>query len=315
MIDTLIVVKDNSYGLTRDAELLAAALGEAGVGTEIAGIADRSLFDWLLRRKRAGRIIHIERVFPRWTSAGETNVLVPNQERFPLRHLGRLRGIDLVLAKTHEAVRAFAGKGAPVDYLGFTSEDRHDPSVQKDWRRVLHLAGGSTLKGTEDVLALWARHPEWPELVLVQKRENAPRHVPANVRLIDGYIEDTELRRLQNECGIQLCPSRSEGWGHNIVEGLSCGALVIATDAPPMNEHVRTEFGLLVAAPRAEPRHLGTNYYVDPPSLETVIGLAIDMPEARKADMGARARQQFIAIDRDFHAAVGRLMAGQRACD
>ncbi|MBL8577063.1 MAG: glycosyltransferase [Mesorhizobium sp.] len=313
MIGTLIVVKDNSYGLTRDAELLAGALTQAGVDAQIAGIADRSPVDWLLQRKRARRIIHIERVFPRWTNAGATNILIPNQERFPRRHLGRLRGIDLVLAKTREAGRSFEGRGAPVDYLGFTSQDRIDITIQKDWGRVLHLAGGSTLKGTEDVLALWERHPEWPELMLVQKRENAPVHVPANVRLIDDYVSDAELRRLQNECGIHLCPSRSEGWGHNIIEGLSCGALVIATDAPPMNEHVNAEFGLLVASTRSEPRHLGTNYYVDVPALERAIGSAIDMPPEQKAAAGARARERFVAIDRDFHAAVGRLLAAQAA--
>ncbi|MEQ1943989.1 glycosyltransferase [Mesorhizobium sp. VNQ89] len=313
MIDTLIVVKDNSYGLTRDAELLATALAEAGIAAEIAGIADRSPMDWLLRRKRARRIIHIERVFPRWTNAGEANILVPNQERFPHRHLRRLRGIDLILAKTREAARSFEGRGAPVDYLGFTSEDRLDSAVQRDWGRVLHLAGGSTLKGTEDVLALWERHPEWPELLLVQKRENAPANVPTNVRLIDGYMSDAELRRLQNECGIHLCPSRSEGWGHNIVEGLSCGALVIATDAPPMNEHVSAEFGLLVAANRQEPRHLGTNYYVDVSVLERAIGSAIAMPQEHKVARGALARDRFVAIDRDFSAAVRRLLGSQSA--
>lgn len=315
MIDTLIVVKDNSYGLTKDAELLAMALAESGIETLIAGIGDRSLLDWLLRRKRARRIVHVERVFPRWTNAGETNVLVPNQERFPRRHLRRLRGIDLILAKTREAARSFAGRGTPVDYLGFTSEDRHDPTVDRDWGRVLHLAGGSTLKGTEDVLALWERHPEWPELVLVQKRGNAPGRVPANVRLIDDYLSDAELRRLQNECGIHLCPSRSEGWGHNIVEGLSCGALVIATDAPPMNEHVSAGFGLLVASSRLEPRHLGTNYYVDPQALERAIGSAIDMPVQRKIALGAQARDRFIAIDRDFRLAVGRLLPGPHVSD
>jgi glycosyltransferase involved in cell wall biosynthesis len=310
MIDTLIVVKSNQYGLTRDATLLADALAAAGVATEIAGIHDRPLLDRVLGRRRARRIIHLERVFPQWTNAAEVNVLVPNQERFPRRHLHRLRRTDLILAKTHEAVGAFAGRGVPVEYLGFTSEDRFDPQVAKDWGRVLHLAGGSTLKGTEDVLALWERHPEWPELVLVQKRQNAPSKVPANVRLITGYAGDEELKRLQNECGIHLCPSRSEGWGHNLVEGMSCGALVITTDAPPMNEHVYADYGLLVAAQRSKPRHMGTCHFVDMGALEAVVGAAIAMPAVRKAQMGEMARSRVLEIDREFRQRVNSLLAG-----
>lgn len=311
MIDTLIVVKNNSYGLTRDATLLASALVNAGVRTEVAGIHDRPLLDRLLGRRRARRIIHLERVFPQWAGAAEVNVLVPNQERFPRRQLGRLRKMDLILAKTHEAVGAFAGHGVPVEHLGFTSEDRFDPGVAKDWSRVLHLPGGSTLKGTEDVLALWERHPEWPQLVLVQKLQNAPSKVPANTRLITGYASDEELKRLQNECGIHLCPSRSEGWGHNLVEGMSCGALVITTDAPPMNEHVRAEYGLLVKAPHSKPRHMGTSHFVDILALETAVGAAIEMPASRKAEMGGLARSSFLEIDRMFHGRVGSLLASQ----
>lgn len=309
MIDTLIVVKSNQYGLTRDAKLLASALVDAGVETEVAGISERPLLDRLLGRRRARRIIHLERVFPQWVSAGEVNVLVPNQERFPQRHLRRLRKVGLILAKTHEAGSAFASRGVPVEHLGFTSEDRFDPKISKDWRRVLHLAGGSTLKGTEDVLALWERHPEWPELVLVQKRQNAPQKVPGNVRLINGYADDDELRRLQNECGIHLCPSRSEGWGHNLVEGLSCGALVITTDAPPMNEHVRAEYGMLVTPARVQPRHMGTCHFVDMKALEATVKAAIEMPASRKTEMGALARSRFLEIDSAFRERVGSLLA------
>ncbi len=311
MIDTLIVVRNNQYGLTRDAELLQAALAEAGVEAAIAGIGDRPLRDRLTGRRRARCIVHVERVFPQWIGAAETNLLVPNQERFPKRHLGRLDRIDAVLAKTREAVTAFSGHGVPVDYLGFVSADRRDPAVAKDWRRILHLAGGSTLKGTEDVLALWQRHPEWPELVLVQKRRNAPHSVPPNVRLISGYVDDGELRRLQNVCGIHLCPSRAEGWGHNLVEGLSCGAVVIATDAPPMNEHVAAGCGIPVPAARAERRHLGQCHFVESGSLEQAIQAAIDMPEAQKAAMGAAARRRYEEIRREFPARVARLLVGR----
>ena len=163
------------------------------------------------------------------------------------------------------------------------------------------------------MLALWERHPEWPELVLVQKRQNAPRKVADNVKLITGYVDNSSLRRLQNECGIHLCPSRSEGWGHNLVEGLSCGALVITTDGAPMNEHVRPEFGLLVTAPRAERRHMGTYHFVDMGALGAAITAAIGMPAARKAEMGDLARKRFLEIDRAFRERVGSLLGGLAA--
>jgi glycosyltransferase involved in cell wall biosynthesis len=146
--------------------------------------------------------------------------------------------------------------------------------------------------------------------VLVQKLQNAPSKVPANVRLITGYAGDEHLRRLQNECGIHLCPSRSEGWGHNLVEGMSCGALVITTDAPPMNEYVRADYGLLVTAPRTERRHMGTCHFVDLAALEVAVTTAIDMPATRKSEMGDLARSHFLEIDRAFRERVGSLLAG-----
>ena len=53
-----------------------------------------------------------------------------------------------------------------------------------------------------------------------------------------------------------------------------------------MNEHVRPEFGLLVAAERSEARHLGTNHFVGLPALEQAIGAAIGMSWSAKQRMG-----------------------------
>ena len=248
MIDTLIVVKNNQYGLTRDAELLAGAMREAGVPVEIAGISDRGIVDRLLGRRSARRMIHIERVSRNWIGAAEENMLVPNQERFPRRQLGRLRRIDLVLAKTVEACAAFAGYGVPIEHLGFTSEDRFDPAVRKDWNRVLHLAGGARSRAPKTCLRCGSGTPNGPNSCWSRSGRTRSGKVADNVKLITGYVDNSSLRRLQNECGIHLCPSRSEGWGHNLVEGLSCGALVITTDGAPMERGTPgPEFGLLVS--------------------------------------------------------------------
>ena len=309
MIDNLVVAKSNDYGLDRDAALLSEAIRQAGSSVESSRISDRRLWDRIVKRQAAQRIIHIERAFPNWFSAAGENVLIPNQERFPRRHIGRLQGIDRVLAKTRHAAGIFSDLGAATEYLGFTSPDRCDSDIDKDWKRFFHLAGGSTLKGTEDVLSLWARHPQWPELVVVQKARNAPAQVPDNVTLISSYLEDGELGRLQNACGIHICPSRSEGWGHHIVEAMSCGALVLTTDAPPMNEHVSEECGLVIAYARTESRHLGSNYYVDPDALESAIETALAMTDREKIELGSNARQRYLQIDADFHNRVAETLA------
>ncbi|QEE44413.1 glycosyltransferase family 4 protein [Rhizobium sp. WL3] len=301
-LDILIVNKDNSFGLTRDTSLLIAALASIGRSEGVAtkGIRARPLLDWLFRRKQARTIIHIERAFPRWYSAADVNLLCPNQERFPRRHIGRLKNIDLVLAKSRHAEEIFRSLGVATAYVGFTSEDRLDETVPKNWRSFFHLAGGSTLKGTEDVIDLWSRHPEWPQLTLVQRDPHPKASGVANIRVVSGYITDADLKQLQNSCGIHLCPSRSEGWGHHLVEALSVGAVTVTTDGPPMNEHVTSDCGMLVACTRTEPRHLGTNYHVDVTALEQVVETLLTMDDTQKQALGAAARRRFLDIDTGF---------------
>ena len=298
--DVAIVGRHNRYGLSRDAEILRQALESIGIQAAALDKRKRPWMDRLRRREVAELVIHLERVHTAWLGAASRHVLIPNQERFPKRHLGRLRRVDRVLAKTRHAQEIFAGLGAASTRLGFTSPDRYDPAVPRDGKRFFHLAGGSTLKGTEDILALWATHPEWPELVLVQKQANAPESVPSNVTLHCDYLDDDALKQLQNACGVHLCPSRSEGWGHNIVEAMSCGAVVVTTDAPPMNEHVTADCGVLVPTRRSEPRHIGRNFFVDPSALETTVAqLVTASPDAAKS-LGVKARERFEELNRGF---------------
>ncbi|MBX3577293.1 MAG: glycosyltransferase family 4 protein [Rhizobiaceae bacterium] len=313
MIEWLIVGRSNNYGLTSDARLLADAIREAGGEPGYSRVRARGFKDWLTRKKLGSTVVHLERTFPRWLTGGDRHWLIPNQERFPHRQKLLLRRVDRVLAKTRHAQHIFSRLGVRTIYLGFTSHDRHDPAVKKDWNRFFHLAGGSTLKGTEDVLALWSVHPEWPELVLVQKAENAPGAVPANVKLMSGYLDDHGLKRLQNQCGIHLCPSRAEGWGHNIVEGLSTGSVVVTTDAPPMNELVDENCGIVVPYDGSEPRHLGTSFRVDRQALEAVIQSLIQMPETEKVRLGAAARRRFLSLDAAFRRRVRDVFAADVA--
>lgn len=305
----LVIVKNNGYGLTKDAELLSAVLADIGFTVDVARPGPRGWLQRPLGRRRYDVAFHLERAFPEWRRFAPLNLLFPNQERFPRRHLGRLRGIDAVLTKTAHAKAIFAELGANAIDVGFLSRDLFDETVKKDWRGVMHLAGASTAKGTEDILAIWARHPEWPELVLVQKRSNLPARLPANVRPYADFISDEALRGLMNRCGIHLCPSRSEGWGHYIHEAAGCGAVAITTDAPPMNEFLDADSGVLVPVCRQEPRHLGTNYFVDPKALEAAIEDTLRTEPRLLEERGQRARQGFLEIRAAFPARLAETLS------
>jgi glycosyltransferase involved in cell wall biosynthesis len=300
MKSALILGRINGAGLDRDAALLSVALEAAGVETRcppwksLCAAFDASL--------RADAAIHLERVAPRWwKQKASIHILIPNQERYPLRLLGKLRRIDQVWCKTRHAAEIFAKHHPDVRYIGFTSEDCLLESIKPDYGKFIHLAGRSTFKNTALVLDLWQKHPEWPRLTLIQHPDNAPAKVPANIDLISRHLPDAELRELQNSHGIHLCPSISEGWGHYIVEAMSCRAVVVTTDAPPMNELIAADRGVFVQYNCSEPRHLGHNFFVDSMALEIAIQTLITKPQDEKQQLGVAARKWFDLNNVDFN--------------
>ena len=305
----LIVSRQNGFGLDHDVRILKGALAQAGIEAAVALPRDLGILGALRGRKMADRIIHVERVHWRWLNAANEHFVIPNQERFPPRQLRALRRVDHVLAKTRHAELIFSALGLPTTLMGFTSEDCRAPGIAKDWSRCLHVAGRSTMKGTDDLIAAWAGHPDWPELVIVQDPSMPRPEVPGNITLLRTYMAEDELHRLQNGCGIHLCPSRSEGWGHTISEAMSCGAVVITTDAPPMNEFIDDSSGVLAPYDRRESRHLGECYFVNVMELECRIEQVLAMGTDAKADMGRAARLRFEENDRRFRARLGAFFA------
>lgn len=296
-----IIARTNGVGLDRDVDLIHEALTDGGFDVTVShcrGISPLRRF--FPEKPRYDANLFLERVFPRWFGSAQTNLLIPNQERFPERHLPHLKQIDTILCKSRHAEDIFSGRGFPTEFIGFTSTDLFDPSIKPDYQSFFHLAGRSTLKGTETILDLWQKHPEWPQLTVVQCKENAPEIIPENVSLITDYIPHEEIKQHLNCHGIHLCTSLSEGWGHYIVEAMSCKAVVITTDAPPMNELITPARGVLVPYKQSEPRHLGTNYYIDPIKLEKNIQQLLLMTPDKKQTYGDHARTWFKQNDQQF---------------
>ena len=311
MLRVNILSHVHGLGLNRTVGVLSEALRFAGFRVSVTTF-DR---DWYLRawrgRKRLPKLfahgrfrydvnLFLETPVADWFPTARVNCLVPNQEWVRHNEVEVLPGLDWILCKTQLALEIFEQRGFRAVKLGFSSVDRHDPAVCREPNSCVHIAGRSTQKGTLVLTRVWARHPEWPTLFVYSQEQHMDIAPAANIRWHRDFLEDNELRRVQNTHTIHLCPSEAEGWGHYIVEAMSCKAVVVTTDAPPMNEIVAPSRGFLVPYGRTEPQGFGMGYYVDEEALEKKIAQVLRVSPGERDSLGANAREWYAQNDLHF---------------
>ena len=205
---------------------------------------------------------------------------------------------DLILCKTKEAQRLFSKHNPNTMYISFTCDDCYLSNSIKSYKLIQHFAGSSNQKGTYSVENVWLRNSGYPTLYLI-KNSLSRLSAGHNIMQINGYISQYILKILQNTCGIHLCPSENEGFGHSILEAMSTEGVVVTTNAPPMNEFI-DDPRCLVAYNGTGSQYLATTYYVDPASLEKTVNALLDLPEAELIKIGKRNRQFYLENDAFF---------------
>lgn len=325
---------NNGVGLRRSSTIVADTLRKAGFQVEINGVYNLPLLPYNFKGlRRVKRYVHTkyltakhwlglqllqnahllpiydinifhEQVDPMWFPFAHINCFIPNQEWFFEHWRPYLQKFDLILCKTEYAQKIFADLGCKTEFISFTSSDRWEISLEKDDNTYFHLAGKSTQKGTNQLVEVWKNHPDWHNLTIVQhptnKQNITAKDIPKNINYISDYLDDNFLRKYQNSYGIHLCPSEAEGFGHYIVEAMSCKSLILTTNAPPMNELITESRGILVDYYRTKPQGVGLNYYVDPSDLERKIDYTMGMNSISKKILGENARDWYLENDRFF---------------
>lgn len=285
MTSLAIYYADNGVGLTRDARILTKLLSRYDV--KIVDV------DWTGYVK-ADIAFHLE--LPSMSALKHTpiNILIPNQDWWHWG-IGSLNRFTYIACKTQHGLDLFSKHGNAL-YLGFTSVDRFDPTVQKE-HMALHVAGKSALKGTESVWHAW--DPAFPPLVIVGSslgvgymgRRRGPFKKQPNIRYVNEYIPDATLKQLQNQALIHVQPSEIEGYGHVLGEALSVGSILLTTDAPPMNE-----FPAYYAAVQGEPKpfNMGLRYFTSPLAIRDQVDKILQLKASDTAYLAGRNRAYYI---------------------
>lgn len=293
-----VLSQQGTQGLENDQYLLAQelkALGHVVHCRDIYDPVDPSAVDVN---------IFFARIIPEWLSCASFNCFVPNPEWY-YQGLEILQDIDFILCRTREVERIFQGIHGKTYFLGFTSFDYGQPEIEKDYSQILHLAGGSDLKGTPVVLKVWARNPLFPFLTLIK------RFHPFTVQLYNLqwklWVETSALSPLLNTCGIHLCLSETEGFGHYIMEAMSTRAVVVTTDAPPMNEFI-TDPRCLVSVDKSSMQMLATKYHASADCLESTLQELMRLSPEELLAIGANNRAVYLRKTEEFRDNLKQLM-------
>jgi hypothetical protein len=320
MLRVNILIHVHTAGLRRDLRVFREVLRGRPVELTITAFDPalaprlrrgvRRAVNTVLPRKRYDINIYDEEIEPSWMPFARVNCFTPHQEWLKDESRALLPVMDAILCKTHYADGIFAGLGCRAIYTGFTTLDRYDPSVPKDYGACLHIGGSSLQKGSMAVNRVWLAHPEFPELKMYWHEPTARPVRGANVHVETAYVADAEINAAQNRCGIQLCTSEAEGFGHYIVEAMSCGAVVLTTGGAPMNELVQPGRGVLVGYDRQAPQAAGMNFYVDESKLANAVQDVLALSTQERKEMGDAAREWYLENDRRFRERFWEVLQG-----
>jgi hypothetical protein len=115
---------------------------------------------------------------------------------------------------------------------------------------------GMMQSALQDVLKKWR--------TLRSAKSDLPFNVPVkmpqfekcgNIYLCQDFLSHEAMDWLQKSAEIHICASLTEGWGHYINEARRIKAVVVTLDAPPMNELITPECGILVPATSGPPMY------------------------------------------------------------
>jgi hypothetical protein len=253
-------------------------------------------------------MVSFEVVAPRSLSLSKNNWFVPNCEWYDIRNDQFLPHFSKILCKTHDCYDIWCKKvGADkCVYASFEARDIFNPDIPRE-PKFLHIAGKSEHKNTQAVLNAWAMQGEpLPPLTVIARAPciEAPF---VNRRLDDMFphknvtylpqVPDEKIVELMNSHQFHIIPSMYEGFGHILHEGLGCGALVITTDARPMNTYEGIVREFLIPVSGIEMRSLAQLNKVSVENVRLAAQKAVWMQRNSPALVGVRsasARQAFL---------------------
>jgi hypothetical protein len=187
--------------------------------------------------------VFLEVMNPSLFTYAAKNIFIPNPEWCYKAWIPNFSSIDEIWCKTHEAVEIFKQHHSNVKYIGWTSIAKR-PSEKKNFHKALYLAGKNIYRHPQLIVDAYVKALERgikvPELHVVydgtRMNVNLPDAAKEKVILHSETLKQGAYDDLVDECGLSICLSGAEGFGHAVNEAASTGAVLLLNEIEPFKE-------------------------------------------------------------------------------
>lgn len=297
-----------SLGLVQDAMILRGML------TNVFGesVQIRKVQYMMPQCAEAEINIFIESVNPALLPYAAKNIWIPNPEWTYKTWIPYLGMVDEVWAKTKESETIFSALTDNVKYIGWTSIDKVYSEV-KNYSKAIVLVGKNMYRAPKPILQAYnniqQQNPDLfarlPTLYIPYNPKVVAFYCPPNlgdkVILIDKDLTESEYDELLHECGLAICSSAAEGFGHAVNEAISAGCNLLISPIKPFLE-LTENTGMFIKASKTIDHPTCVAQLVDV-SVDSVIQRLTEYVEAStkaKKKMSEKLRDTYEKRHRSF---------------
>lgn len=191
--------------------------------------------------------IFLEVINPSLFSYARKNIWIPNVEWTYKTWIPYLDMVDEIWAKTIECERILKPlTQTPIRFIGWTSIDKvWSDADKKNYSKAFIPVGKNIFRHPKPIFQAYMRikhsddklYSKLPSLHVVYHSEKidikVPESISDKVTLYEKVVKEKEYDELLKECGVCICTSFAEGFGHAVNEAMSAGCNLILSPISP----------------------------------------------------------------------------------
>ena len=204
------------------------------------------------------------------------NIWIPNPEWTYKTWEPYAKMVDEIWVKTHEAEKLFAQWVDPerIRYVGWTSIDKVQPETKNYWKAIVPV-GKNIWRNPRPIIQTYmaikrgdpSLYASLPELNVVYDPQvlqlpPIPEEFQAKIKL-HTTLSEKDYDELLHDCGLCICLSAAEGFGHAVNEAMSAGCMLLLSPIDAFRELAEEVLWVSTSKITPNPNCLGTLEDVD----------------------------------------------------